>query len=114
MKLVGLCGSLTKNSKTLLAVKKAVNDAKQFDSSIESENIHLHNYKLDFCDGRDPSDYEGDTHTVIEKIVEADAYIIGTPVYRESLTGALKNVFDLIPNDSFRGKVIGFIASGGS
>src|SRR5690606_37860913 len=47
-------------------------------------------------------------------IIEADAYIIGTPVYRGSMTGALKNLFDLIPNDSLKGKVIGFIATGGT
>jgi NAD(P)H-dependent FMN reductase len=52
-------------------------------------------------------------------VEEADAYLVATPVYRASYTGALKNFFDLIPNDPqgsdpLRGKVVCLLAIGGS
>lgn len=114
MKLLGLSGSLTHRSKTLIAIEKAVAFANASDSSVEAEIINLRDYDLQFCDGRDPYLYEGDTKRVIEKIEEADALIIGSPVYRGSYTGALKNVLDVIPNDALKGKVVGIIATGGT
>ncbi|UOR10460.1 NADPH-dependent FMN reductase [Halobacillus amylolyticus] len=114
MKVLGLSGSVTLSSKTWLSVKRAVEAAKSADPKVVTELVHLGEYDTVLCDGREPSLYEGDTKALIDLIVEADALIIGTPVYRASLTGALKNVFDLIPNDSLRGKAIGFIATGGS
>ncbi|SDJ68668.1 NADPH-dependent FMN reductase [Salimicrobium halophilum] len=114
MKILGITGSVSKSSKTLLSVQEALDAAKQSDSSTETEILHLGDYETVLCDGRDPASYTGDTREVIDKIEEADAYIIGTPVYRGSLTGALKNVFDLIPNDCLRGKAIGFVATGGT
>lgn len=114
MKLLGLSGSLTPRSKTLIAIEKAVESVSEFDPFIETEIINLRDYDLQFCDGRDPSLYEGDTKRVIEKIEDANALIVGSPVYRGSYTGALKNVFDLIPNDALEGKVIGLIATGGT
>lgn len=114
MKLLGISGSVSPSSKTLLSVKEALRAAETADEFTETEFLHLGDYETTLCDGRDPSRYTGDTKTVIDKITEADAYIIGTPVYRGSLTGALKNVFDLIPNDALRGKAIGFIATGGT
>jgi MsuE subfamily FMN reductase len=112
MKLLGISGSLTPLSKTLITVEKALQFAES--TTVETDLINLRDYDLQFCDGRDPATYEGDTKHVIDKIVEADALIVATPIYRGSLTGALKNVFDLIPNDALTGKVIGFIATGGT
>lgn len=113
MKLLGLSGSLTPRSKTLIAIEKAAEFA-QYDSSVETEIISLRDFDIQFCDGRDPALYQGDTKQVIEKIKEADALIVGSPIYRGSYSGALKNVFDLIPNDALKGKVVGLIATGGT
>ncbi|MRG86075.1 NADPH-dependent FMN reductase [Salinibacillus xinjiangensis] len=132
MKILGISGSLSKPSKTYIAVENALQfaeeqfsevkeglkqklDTDRFDqASLDQEVISLHDYHLQFCDGRNPFDYEGDTKELIDKIIEADALIIGSPVYRGSMSGALKNVFDLIPNDCLKGKVIGFVATGGT
>ncbi|WP_404405034.1 NADPH-dependent FMN reductase [Jeotgalibacillus malaysiensis] len=112
MKVLALSGSLS-GSKTYTVIKEAAALLSEFDS-VEVEALNLADLKVEFCDGRDPLTYEGDTDLIIRKIVEADAFVIGTPIYRGSLTGALKNVFDLIPNDALRGKVIGFVATGGT
>ena len=112
MKLLGLSGGLSQ--KTLVAIEKALDFAYQYDDSISIEPLNVGEYDVRFCDGRDPSKYEGDTRHIIDKITEADALIIGTPMYRGSYTGLLKNVFDLIPNDALMGKPVGLIATGGS
>ena len=56
----------------------------------------------------------GDTRTAIDQAVDADALIIGTPMYRGGYTGRLKNLFDVLPNDALAGKPIGLVATGGT
>lgn len=112
MRLLGLSGGLS--LKTLVAIEKALEFAKQYDSTVDVEALNIGEYDVQFCDGRDPAKYEGDSKLVIDKIVEADAVLIGTPMYRGTYTGLLKNVFDLIPNDALLGKPVGLIATGGS
>jgi MsuE subfamily FMN reductase len=114
MKLLGLSGSPAKNaaSRTLNAVKQAVQFAHQQDSTLITETINVRDLNIELCDGRDPAMYEGDTKSLIQKIVAADALILGTPVYRGSYTGILKNVFDVIPNDALVGKPVGIVVTG--
>jgi MsuE subfamily FMN reductase len=114
MNLLGLSGSPARNaaSRTLNAVKQAVEFAHQQDSSIIAETINVRDLDIELCDGRDPAMYEGDTKSLIQKIVTADALILGTPVYRGSYTGILKNVFDVIPNDALVGKPVGIVVTG--
>lgn len=114
MKLLGLSGSPTRNtaSRTLNAVKQAIEFAQQQDSSISMETINVRDLDVILCDGRDPALYEADTKLLIDKIVQADALILGTPVYRGSYTGILKNVFDVLPNDALVGKPVGIVVTG--
>lgn len=114
VKLVGVSGSPSSRSKTLVAVEKAVRHAADRYPAVEAEVLSLVDYEIVFCDGRDPSLYEGDTRRVIDKVVEADALIVGTPIYRATYTGILKNLFDLLPNDALRGKPVGLVATAGS
>ncbi|TFE00121.1 MULTISPECIES: NADPH-dependent FMN reductase [Jeotgalibacillus] len=112
MKILALSGSLS-GSKTYTIIREAAEYAKEKED-VEVELVNLSELTVQFCDGRDPSKYEGETAWLIRQFIEADSFIIGTPIYRGSLTGALKNVFDLIPNDALKGKVIGFVATGGT
>lgn len=114
LKLLGINGSVTKNSRTGVVVHTVLDAAAEAYPEIETELLDLGQYDIVFCDGRDPCDYMGDTKIVIEKVVAADALIVGTPVYRASYTGALKNLCDLIPNDALTGKAVGLVATGGS
>jgi MsuE subfamily FMN reductase len=114
MKLLGLSGSPTVKSKTLIAVERAVRFAREAYPDIDADVINIRDLDVQFCDGRDPSLYEGDTRMIIDEVVEADALIVGTPMYRASYTGILKNVFDVIPNDALQGKAVGIIATGGT
>ncbi|MCY4641235.1 MAG: NAD(P)H-dependent oxidoreductase [Gammaproteobacteria bacterium] len=112
MKLLGISGGLSR--KTLIAIEKTLDFAKHYDPSIDVESASLNDFDIQFCDARDPAKYEGDSKLIIDKIIEADALLIGTPMYRGTYTGLLKNMFDLIPNDALLGKPVGMIATGGS
>ncbi len=107
-------GSGTPKSKTLIAVTRAVEYARSAHPEISAEVLNVRDHDVQFCDGRDPADYEGDTKMIIDRVVAADALIIGTPMYRGSYTGVLKNVFDVLPNDAMEGKPVGLIATGGT
>jgi MsuE subfamily FMN reductase len=87
--------------------------------SARAHVLELRDYRIDFADGRPYDAYSQDTRRALDLVASADAYLVATPVYRGSYTGALKNFIDLIPadrngEDPLRGKVVGLIASGGS
>lgn len=113
MKLLGVSGTIT-GSKTKVLVSQVLEEVKKHHPEIEVEILDLKQFDVQFCDGRDPSTYDGDTKTVIDLVSSADFYIIGTPIFQGSLTGTLKNLFDLIPPACLRNKVIGFVATGGT
>ncbi|WP_174727562.1 NADPH-dependent FMN reductase [Mesobacillus harenae] len=113
MKLLGISGSLT-GSKTKVVVNKVLEEVKAFYPEVNTELLSLSDYNIEFCDGRTPEEYSEDTQTVINAVADADFFVIGTPIYQASLTGALKNLFDLVPPSVFRSKVIGFVATGGT
>lgn len=113
MKVLGISGTIV-GSKTGVAVSKVLEAIKKTHPEIETELLDLKQYDIQFCDGRDPSAYTGDTKIVIDKVTNADFYIIGTPIFQSSLTGVLKNLFDLIPVSALYEKVMGFVATGGT
>lgn len=113
MKLLGVSGTLI-GSKTLAVVKRVLYEANALDPTLETELLDLKQLDLPFCDGRNPADYTGDAAKVIKLVTEADMLVIGTPVFQGSITGALKNVFDLLPVDAMRQKPVGLVATGGS
>ncbi|GAA3401292.1 NADPH-dependent FMN reductase [Paenibacillus hodogayensis] len=113
MKLLGISGTII-GAKTGIAVQSVLEEAKKLHPELETELLDLKQYNVQFCDGRDPSAYDGDTRTVIDKVNEADFYVIGTPIFQASLSGPLKNLFDLIPVTALTKKVVGFVATGGT
>ncbi len=48
------------------------------------------------------------------QVMEADAIVIATPVYKASYTGILKAFLDLLPQDGLDGKLVLPLATGGS
>ena len=113
MKLLAISGTIT-GSKTKVVVQKIADEVKKKYPHIEVELLDLKEYDVQFCDGRDPLTYTGDTKKVIDLVSSADFYVIGTPIFQGSITGALKNLFDLVPPKAFRNKVMGFAATGGT
>lgn len=64
--------------------------------------------------GRNFLEYTGDTGEVCQKIMAADAILIGTPIFQASIPGTLKNVFDLLPQNALRDKIVGMLVTAGS
>ncbi|OZU88586.1 NADH-dependent FMN reductase [Virgibacillus indicus] len=113
MKLVGISGALA-GEKTSLAVNDVLVAAGLLDPSLKTELIDLREYEIEFAVGAPLSDYNDDTWDVVNKILSADFLIFGTPIYQASISGALKNLLDLFPENAFKHKVTGIVATGWS
>jgi FMN reductase len=74
--------------------------------------LDLGQLSLGFADGRPLDQLNDDTPKLVAAIEAADAVILATPVYRATLTGALKNALDLLPIEALQGKPVGVIAMG--
>ena len=116
--LLGIVGSVSADSRTRTAVELAL-DAAADRHGVETDVLHLAEYDLDTADGRGIDGYAGDTAEALDLIVEADAYVVGTPVYRGSYSGALKNLLDMVPRGQWQGDVapfenaaVGLVATG--
>ena len=96
MKIVGLSGSIV-GSKTRTAMNYVAKELAEKYPEVEVTLIDLADYNVQFSDGRNYLEYEGDTGFVTKTIMEADAIIIGTPIFQASIPATLKNIFDLLP-----------------
>jgi FMN reductase len=112
--LLGISGSLTKGGSTRTIIEYALRAARERYPEITTEILDLREVTLSFCDGRPLSEYTDDTPKVVERIQAADAYVIGTPIYRGSYSGSLKNLLDHVPVEALMGKVAGLVATGAS
>jgi FMN reductase len=113
MKIVGLSGSRV-GSKTRTAMDYTVKSVTEKYPDTEVTLIDLADYNVQFSDGRNYLEYEGDTGFVAKTIMEADAIIIGTPIFQASIPATLKNIFDLLPVNAFRDKVVSMLITAGS
>jgi FMN reductase len=118
--LLGIVGSVSSPSKTRRAVELALDAAAQ-KQRVETDVVHLAEYDLVTADGRPLEDYTGDTGEVLDAIAASDAYLFGTPVYRASYSGALKNLLDMIPRGRWQADIaplensaVGLVATGAS
>ncbi|OME87971.1 FMN reductase [Paenibacillus sp. FSL A5-0031] len=113
MKIVGLSGSIV-GSKTRTAMNYTLESVKKQYPDAEVTLIDLADYTIQFSDGRNYLEYEGDTGYVTKTIMDADAVIIGTPVFQASIPATLKNIFDLLPVNAFRDKIVSMLVTAGS
>lgn len=101
---LGIVGSMSSPSRTRAAVEVALRAA-ETEHGVETAVLHLADYDLVPADGRPLDDYTGETADALERIIESRAYVVGTPVYRASYSGILKNLFDLIPRGMWQSDV---------
>ncbi len=113
MKIVALAGSII-GSKTKTAMIKVREMIENKYPEHEVTLLDLADYTLDFSDGRNYFEYDGDTKYVTETIMGADAIIIGTPTFQASIPATLKNIFDLLPVSAFRDKVVSVVVTAGT
>lgn len=110
--LLGIHGTVTSPGRLHQALQIAVDAASVNYPSITTNLLHLGDHQISFADGRPAEAYGDDTGTVLEQVMSADMYIIATPIFRASFTGALKNLLDHIPVEGLMGKAIGLIGMG--
>lgn len=113
MKIVALAGSII-GSKTKTAICKVVDILQEKYPAHEVTLLDLADYNIVFSDGRNYFEYDGDTKYVTETIMAADALIIGTPTFQASIPATLKNIFDLLPVNAFRDKVVSMVVTAGT
>ncbi|MFC4619373.1 NADPH-dependent FMN reductase [Camelliibacillus cellulosilyticus] len=113
MKIVGISGSNV-GMKTRTAMDYAMKVIRKSFPDTDMILIDLAEYHVQFSDGRDYREYEGDTGYVAQTVMEADAIIIGTPIFQASIPATLKNIFDLLPVNAFRDKVVSILVTAGS
>ncbi len=112
MKLLGISGSATKSGRTRAAVQLALDSARHILPELDTQLVDLCEWKVSLFDGRPLAEYTDDTQGVVEMIQHADCFLIGSPIYRGTYTGALKNLLDHVPLEALMGKVVGLIATG--
>lgn len=113
MKVILLSGSNV-GTRTRVAMDYTMNLLKENYPEAETTLIDLAEYDMQFSDGRSYLEYEGDTGFVTKSIMDADAIMIGTPVFQASIPASLKNIFDLLPQNALRDKVVSMIVTAGS
>ncbi len=111
IRVVGVCGSLNPTGKTRAALSTALEGSAEYKA--ETRLIELRDYELVFFGSVGIDDYPEDVHRLRRELREAQAIIVATPEYHGSLTGALKNMFDLMSTDEFEGKIVGLIGVAG-
>src|SRR5215207_3356715 len=103
MRVLGVCGSAARSGRTRALIELALAGAASLDD-VQTDLIDLAETTIDFADGRPPEACSPATQDVLARVRTADAYLLGTPMYRGGMTGALKNLIDAIPKEFVVGK----------
>lgn len=113
MKVVGISGTIM-GSKTKIAMQYVMEYVRKTHPKAEVDFLDLSQFEMVFSDGRAYEEYEGDTLQMLQTIMEADALIIGSPTFQSSIPAPLKNVFDLLPVNGLKGKVVSLVVTADS
>lgn len=113
MKVALLQGSIVgSKTRTALEYVQSVFDEKY--PQTEVTMLDLKDYDIPFSDGRNYLEYTGDALHVTQTLMDADAIIIGSPVFQASIPATLKNIFDLLPEQALTDKVVSIVVTAGS
>ena len=113
MKVLAISSSIV-GSKTRTAMNVVFEEFKKSYATVEVELIDLAEMDIRFSDGRNYLEYEGDTGRITKAMMEADAIVIGTPIFQASIPATLKNLFDLLPVNALRDKIVSMVITAGS
>ena len=108
---VAICGSLRDESHTRKALAHALDAAER--AGATTDLLDLREWDLPVYDA-DHGDV-GDAPEFTRRVREADAILLGTPMYHGSYSAPLKNALDYCGFDEFEDKTVGLLAvAGGS
>ncbi len=106
---VGLAGSLREESYTRRGVERALEGARRAGGT--AELLDLREYDLPTYDA--DRDGAGDAAAFAARVREADAVLLGTPMYHGSYSSTLKTALDYCGFDEFEDKTVGLLAVAG-
>ena len=104
MKIVVISGSPRKNANTQVLMKYVFEYTKS--KNQDTKFINLSEDDIECYKGYD-IEYNEPTKIAAKEIMDADVWIIGTPIYNSFFSAALKNLFEYIDYKKTAGKVAG-------
>ena len=113
MKTIFLSGSRV-GSKTLASMKQLEATYREKYPEHDTTFLDLKDYTIEFSDGRNFLDYDGDTLFFFFLFMSGDILFIGSPTFQASIPATLKNIFDLLPQKAFEDKTVGMVMTAGS
>ncbi len=109
-RVLAVLGSVTPPGRLSSAITGALDRATAAGHS--ASLLDLGQLKLGFADGRPAEQLDDDTGRLAAEVQGAEAVILATPIYRATLTGALKNALDLLPIEALQDKPVGIVSMG--
>jgi FMN reductase len=102
--------SLNSNSRSRILAKAALNLLHERNE--ETDFVDLSEIELPFCDG-DSCYGDPNVRELKERLLQADGFLIATPVYVYDVNAAAKNLVELMGRDVWTEKVVGFLCAAG-
>jgi NAD(P)H-dependent FMN reductase len=112
MLILGIAGGIGQSWHTRLLVEAVLAGAVAHEAATELIDLSL--TPIDFAANKPLADYSPATQRAVELAGQADGFVFGSPIYRATYTGVLKNLFDLMPVEAMLGKTAALVATGGS
>ena len=111
IRITGVCGSLSADGATRKALAIALRGAAEYDA--ETALLELRDFNLVFYGSVPQDEYPPDVFQLRQALKDSQGIILATPEYHGSLTGALKNMLDLMSIEDFETKIIGLVGVAG-
>jgi NAD(P)H-dependent FMN reductase len=111
IRITGVCGSLSADGATRKALAIALQGAAEYDA--ETTLLELRDFDLVFYGSVPQDEYPSDVLQLRQALRDSQGIILATPEYHGSLTGALKNMLDLMTIEDFETKIIGLVGIAG-
>ncbi|WP_227374220.1 NADPH-dependent FMN reductase [Haladaptatus halobius] len=108
-RIVAICGSLRDESVTCVALERALSGVERAGGT--GELLDLREFDLPLFDADDR--VAGDVPEFKRRVREADAVVLGTPMYHGSYSSPLKTALDYCGFDEFEQKTVGLLAVSG-
>ena len=109
MKIVIISGSPRKTANTQILMKYVYEYTKT--KNQDTKLINLSDGNIECYKGFD-EEYNEETKTAANDIMDADIWLIGTPIYNSFFSSALKNLFEYVNYKKTEGKVAGMVILG--
>ena len=111
IRVVAICGSLREDSYTRLALQRALEEADR--GGVETALLDLREWDLPAFDADVDRASAGDAAELAARVREADAVLLGTPMYHGSFSSPLKTALDYCGFEEFEDKTVGLLAVAG-